>query len=76
MKEVEYLGHIISMYRVQVTPSKTGAVSSFPVPKIQKQVILRNVWILSEICGILLENCSSSKHVAQKGIGKEKLLDC
>jgi len=78
LKEVKYmyLGHIISKHGVQVNPSKTDAISSFPVPKTQKQVILRNGWILSEICGILLENCSSSKHVAQTGIGKEKCLVC
>ena len=38
MKEVKYLGHIISKHGVQVNPSKTDAISSFPVPKTQKQV--------------------------------------
>ena len=38
VKEVKYLGHILSKHGVQVDPSKTDAVSSFPVPKNQKQV--------------------------------------
>ena len=37
-KEVKYLGHIISKHGVHVDPSKTEAVSNFPVPKTQKQV--------------------------------------
>ena len=38
MKEIKYLGHIISKHGVQVNPSKTDAITSFPVPKTQKQL--------------------------------------
>lgn len=37
-KEIKYLGHIISKHGVRTDPNKTKAVSSFPVPKTQKDV--------------------------------------
>lgn len=38
MKEIKFLGHIISRDDVKVDPEKTSAVSQFPVPKTQKQL--------------------------------------
>lgn len=35
-KEIKYLGYIISKHGVRTDPNKTKAVSSFPVPKTQK----------------------------------------
>ena len=37
-KEIKYLGHIISKHGVRTNPDKTKAVSTFPVPKTQKDV--------------------------------------
>ena len=38
VKEVKYLGHIISKDGIKVDPEKTSAVSTFPVPKSVKEV--------------------------------------
>lgn len=38
VKEVKFLGHVISKKGVSVDPEKTKAVSEFPVPKTPKQV--------------------------------------
>ena len=38
VKQVKYLGHIISEDGIKVDPDKTMAVSSFPVPKTVKEV--------------------------------------
>ena len=38
VKEVKYLGHIITKDGVKVDPDKTSAVSTFPVPKTQQEV--------------------------------------
>lgn len=38
VKEVKFLGHIISRQGVRVDSEKTAAVSEFPTPKTQKQV--------------------------------------
>lgn len=38
VKEVKFLGHVISIKGVSVDPEKTKAVSEFPVPKTPKQV--------------------------------------
>ena len=37
-KEIKYLGHIISKHGIRTNPEKTQAVSTFPVPKCQKDV--------------------------------------
>ena len=37
-KEIKYLGHIISKHGVRTDPEKTKAVSTFPLPKTQKDV--------------------------------------
>ena len=36
--EVKYLGHVITKEGVKVDPTKTSAVSTFPVPKKQNEV--------------------------------------
>lgn len=38
VKEVTFLGHVISRKGVSVDPEKTKAVSEFPIPKTPKQV--------------------------------------
>ncbi|KAK3101592.1 hypothetical protein FSP39_004699 [Pinctada imbricata] len=38
VKQLKFLGHIISRHGVEVDPEKTKAVSEFPIPKTQKQV--------------------------------------
>lgn len=38
IKEVKFLGHVISRKGVRVDPEKTKAVSEFPIPKTPKQV--------------------------------------
>ncbi|VDI60021.1 Hypothetical predicted protein [Mytilus galloprovincialis] len=38
VKEVKFLGHIMSRRGIEVDPEKTNAVSQFPVPKTVKQV--------------------------------------
>jgi len=36
--EVKYIGHILSKHGVQIDPSKTDAISSWPCPKCAKHI--------------------------------------
>ena len=38
MKEIQYLGHILSTKGIKLLPSKTQAIKSMHLPKTQKQV--------------------------------------
>ena len=63
LREVRFLGHIVSGDGIQVDPSKISAIVDWKPPKnvteVRSFLFLGASWVLSEVCKWIFYNCGS-----------------